>query len=72
MPAKLVDINSASRDELKALRGIGDAEAERIVAGRPYLSKTDLATGKIIPTGIYLSIRRSIVALPKTRPHGKG
>ena len=68
---KLIDINSASRKELKTLPGIGDAEADRIVAGRPYLSKTDLATAKVIPTGIYVSIRRSIVAIQKAKPNGK-
>ncbi|UCH16460.1 MAG: helix-hairpin-helix domain-containing protein, partial [Burkholderiales bacterium] len=36
---KLIDVNSASRAELKTLPGIGDAEADKIIAGRPYLSK---------------------------------
>lgn len=67
-PQRLIDINSASRKELKMLPGIGDAEADRIVAGRPYKTKTDLATEKVIPTGIYLSIRRSIVAMPPKQP----
>ena len=69
-PQRLIDINSASRKELKMLAGIGDAQADRIVAGRPYKTKTDLATEKVIPTGIYLSIRRSIVAKPP-KPSGK-
>lgn len=65
----LVDINSASRRELKTLPGIGDAEADRIVAGRPYLSKADLVAVKAIPAGTYLSIKRSIIAKPpKARP----
>src|SRR5262249_54962308 len=42
-PAPLVDINSASRAQLKTLPGIGDVEANRIIAGRPYHSKADLA-----------------------------
>ncbi|HEY0858364.1 MAG TPA: helix-hairpin-helix domain-containing protein [Albitalea sp.] len=70
-PQRLIDINSASRKELKMLPGIGDAEADRIVAGRPYKTKTDLATEKVIPTGVYLSIRRSIVATPPKQPSGK-
>jgi competence protein ComEA len=63
-PAALVDINSASRAQLKTLPGIGDAEAAMIVGGRPYLSKVHLATEGVIPTGIYVSIRHRIVALP--------
>lgn len=68
---KLVDINSASRRELKTLPGIADAEANRIVAGRPYLSKADLVTTNVIPAGTYLSIKRHIIAKPKGKPNGK-
>ena len=63
-PKPLIDINSASRAELKTLPGIGDAQAERIVKGRPYLSKTDLVAAKAIPAGTYLQIKRSIIAKP--------
>jgi len=62
IPDKLVNINDASRAELKTLPGIGDAEAEKIVAGRPYLSKADLVTKNVLPTGVYLSLRRGIYA----------
>lgn len=68
---KLVDINSASRRELKTLPGIADAEANRIVAGRPYLSKADLVTTNVIPAGKYLSIKRHIIAKQKGKPNGK-
>lgn len=69
--APLVDINSASRAQLKTLRGIGDAEADRIIAGRPYLSKADLASRNVIPTGIYLSLKNQIIALQKPGPKPK-
>lgn len=63
--AKLVDINSASRKELKTLPGIGDAEADKIIANRPYLSKTDLVGKNVLPIGPYLSLRNQIIAKQK-------
>jgi len=63
--AKLVDINSASKTELKTLKNIDDAKADRIIAGRPYLSKAHLVTRKIIPHGEYEIIKRQIIALQK-------
>jgi competence protein ComEA len=67
-PIKLVDINSASRKELKTLPGIGDAEADKIIAGRPYLSKVDLVTKNVIPQGPYVSLKDQIVATQKSPP----
>ena len=62
---KLVDINSAGKQELKTLQGIGDTEADKIIAGRPYLSKAHLVTRKVIPHGIYEQNKRQIVAIQK-------
>lgn len=59
-----VDINRASREELKRLPGIGDAEAAKIAAGRPYLSKADLVTRKIISVETYDKLQREIIAKP--------
>ncbi|HUL64312.1 MAG TPA: helix-hairpin-helix domain-containing protein [Burkholderiaceae bacterium] len=70
-PVTLVDINSASRAQLKTLPGIGDEEASRIIAGRPYLSKADLATKNVIPTGVYLSLKRQIIAIQTQEPKAK-
>jgi predicted DNA-binding helix-hairpin-helix protein len=70
-PAKLVDVNSASRKELKTLPGIGDAEADRIIAGRPYLSKTHLVSDARIPAGIYQSIRHRIIAIQNKAARAK-
>lgn len=70
-PVTLIDVNSASRVQLKSLPGIGDAEADRIVAGRPYLSKADLASKHVIPTGIYLSLKHRVIAKQKGKPAGK-
>lgn len=60
-----IDVNSATRAQLKALPGIGDAEAERIVEKRPYLSKADLVSRQVIPAGVYQSIRQRIIAVQK-------
>lgn len=64
--AKLVDINSASRTELKRLAGIGDTEADKIIGGRPYLSKADLVTRGIVSAGVYESIKKQVMAKPKS------
>lgn len=70
-PVMLVDVNSASRVQLKTLPGIGEAQADKIVAGRPYLSKADLASKNVIPTGTYLSLKHLIIAKQKGKPTGK-
>ena len=66
-----VDLNSASRQELMSLPGIGKAEADRIVANRPYLVKTDLVSKNVLPVGPFLSIKRYVVAMPKSVTQAK-
>jgi DNA uptake protein ComE-like DNA-binding protein len=67
-PVKRIDINSASRTELKKLANIGDAEADRIIANRPFLTSAEIIEKAGIPAGVYAANKRRMVAMPKTLP----
>ena len=57
-----LDINTATSDQLKALPGIGDAYAARIIGGRPYTAKNQLTTKGVLPQATYDKIKNQIVA----------
>lgn len=64
-PAKAeaqLDINTASREDLVKLKGIGDARADAIIKGRPYKAKNELVDKKIVPENVYNDIKEKIIA----------
>jgi len=59
---QLLDINTATAAELRALPGMGDAYVQRVIAGRPYSAKNQLATRGVLPADEYERIKELIIA----------
>jgi len=62
--ASLIDINSASRDDLMSLEGIGEVRADAIIRARPFKAKTELVERRLIPEALYDKIADKVMARP--------
>ena len=67
-PAELIDINTATKDQLMTLKGVGEARSDAIIKGRPYRAKNELVDKKILTQAVYDGIKDQIIARQASAP----
>jgi DNA uptake protein ComE-like DNA-binding protein len=63
--AEQIDLNTATLDQLKSIKGIGDVYAQKIIDNRPYDKKDQLVSKKVLPKGVYAKIKDQVIAKQK-------
>ena len=58
----LVDVNTATAAQLKALPGVTDSDSTKIIQSRPYSDKSQLLSKKVVSEATYDKIKGHIVA----------
>ena len=66
--ANPIDLNSASRDDLMTLDGIGEVKADAIIRSRPFKTKTELVERRIVTEALYEKIADKVYARPVAMP----